>query len=182
VVRSLAVGGGRIVVAPELLEEVLERDPGRVKGDQYRLGVSGRARADLLIGRIVDPSQKQPAANAARSSPSGISSGWTGGACVASRGVLRPNIVCPPEVCSWRFPWHSGVQPARLPLLSSGLRTALRVIRGDGQLAPRKPVDSCEAMAFGSVITHSTVSMTISTSPRTMRPIRRSATHGSTTR
>ena len=52
-IGALPIEGGGVVMAPELREEGVERDPTGVEGDQHSFGVTGPASAHLLIRRMV---------------------------------------------------------------------------------------------------------------------------------
>src|SRR5881394_4059544 len=91
-VEALAVAGGRIVDPPERLEQLGVADLGRVEPHLDRLGVAGATPADPFVAGVGDVAagvarsglqhpwiwrkaasvpQKHPAANVARSAPSG---------------------------------------------------------------------------------------------------------------
>src|SRR6266540_285125 len=57
-VPTLAVQLRRIVLAPEHVEQLLVRHPPGVVGHLDDLGVSGRVRADVLVGRVLERSAR----------------------------------------------------------------------------------------------------------------------------
>src|SRR2546423_11014039 len=53
-VPALTVELGRVVLAPEDVEQLLVGDLLRVVGDLDDLGMAGRVRADVLVGRVLE--------------------------------------------------------------------------------------------------------------------------------
>jgi hypothetical protein len=51
-IGTLPIQGCRVMDREEDLKECLEVDPGVVEADLDHLGMAGRARADLLVGRL----------------------------------------------------------------------------------------------------------------------------------
>src|ERR1700674_5089374 len=121
VVGALAVQGRRVVHVPEGIQQLVVRDLCRVVSDLDRLSVTGPARADLLVGRVVPV--------AARITRNGID----------DAGDLVEEVLDPPKASARESClFHAGAQRSVWPILIAPSRAIRRTYDAPRHVAPSR--------------------------------------------